>query len=66
MVSILVLIYFGRPRLGHIIKTNFITFQPFDSEKFSILIFWGLELVSPPHFVYDVFRKIFLMLYFIN
>ena len=26
----------------------------------------GLEIVSPPHFVYDFSRKIFLMLYSIN
>ena len=26
----------------------------------------GLGIVSPPHFVYDVSRKIFLMLYSIN
>ena len=27
VVSTLVLVYFGRPRLGHTIKTNFIKFQ---------------------------------------
>ena len=32
-------IYFGRPRLGQTIKTNFITFQTVDSEISSILIF---------------------------
>ena len=26
----------------------------------------GLGIVSPPHYVYDFSRKIFLMLYFIN
>ena len=26
----------------------------------------GLELVPPPHFVYDFSRKMFLMLHFIN
>ena len=27
---------------------------------------YGLGTVSPPHFVYDFFRKMFLMLYSIN
>ena len=31
----LVLIYFGRPQLGHTIKTNFITFQTVDPETYS-------------------------------
>ena len=45
MVSTLVLIYFGRLRLGHAIKTNPITFQTVDPEMCSILLFykrvWG-------------------------
>ena len=39
MVMTLVLIYFGRPPLGHTIKTNFKTFQTVDLEIFSIFIF---------------------------
>ena len=46
MVSTLVLIYFGRPPIGHvIITTNVITFHSLDLEMCSILIFhkkiWG-------------------------
>ena len=40
VVSTLVLIYFGRPRLGYKAKTNFITFQFVDSEIRSILFFY--------------------------
>ena len=36
---ILALIHFGRPRLRHTIKANFITFQTIDSEICSILTF---------------------------
>ena len=60
--------YFGSPRLGHKIKTNGIIFQIFYSEimlNFDFLEM-SLGLVSPPHFVYDFSRKIFLMLYSIN
>ena len=39
MVNTLVLIYFGRPKLWHTIKSNFITFQIVDPEIFSIFIF---------------------------
>ena len=39
MVGTLVLIYFGRPRRKHTIKTNFIIFQTVDPEICSILIF---------------------------
>ena len=39
VVCTLVLIYFGRPRLGHTIKTNFITFQTVDPEICPISIF---------------------------
>ena len=53
MVSTLVLIYFGRPRLGHKIKTNFIIFPTADPEICSILIFCSLGLASPQDFVYD-------------
>ena len=37
--STLVLLYFGRPPIGHAIKTNFITFKTVDLKIFSILIF---------------------------
>ena len=62
MFSTLVLIHFGRPRLGHTIKINFIQLiQTADPEIFSILIFYkkGLGLVSPPHLVYDFSGKYF-------
>ena len=36
----LVLIYIGRPLLGHTIKTNFITFQTVDLEICSIFTFY--------------------------
>ena len=39
MSSTLVLIYFGRPGLGHTVKTNFITFQTVNPAISSILIF---------------------------
>ena len=38
--SILVLIYFGRPRLKYTIKKNCATFQVVDPELWSILIFY--------------------------
>ena len=67
MVSTLLLIYFGKPRLEHTIKTNFITFQTDDLEVCSILIFYkSLGLASLPRFGCDFLRKIFLMLYSIN
>ena len=40
VISRLVLIYFGRPQVGDTIKTNFITFQTVDPEKWRILIFY--------------------------
>ena len=40
MVSTLVLIYFGRPQLGHTIKTNLTKFQTVDPEIWSILNFY--------------------------
>ena len=39
MVSILVLIYFGKPLLRHAIKTNCITFQTVDPNIYSIFDF---------------------------
>ena len=38
-VSTLALIYFGKPRLGHTIKTQIIILQTVDSEIRSIMIF---------------------------
>ena len=41
MLDTSVLLYFGRPRLGHDIKTNFITFRTVDLEICSIFSrFW--------------------------
>ena len=40
VVNILILIYFGRPPLGHAIKTNFVTFQVVDLDLCSILIYY--------------------------
>ena len=40
VVSTLLLIYFGRARLRHTIKTNFKTFQTVDQEVCSNLIFY--------------------------
>ena len=40
MVTILVLIYFGRPQLGYTIKANFITFQTVDPDICPVLIFY--------------------------
>ena len=61
MVSILVLISFGRPQFGYTVKTNFIMFQIIDQEICSILIFHkkGVGLASPPHFVYIFQEKYF-------
>ena len=42
----LILIYFGRPPLGHSIKTNFTTFQAVDLGTFSIFIFYGRSRTS--------------------
>ena len=61
MVKFLVPMYFGRPRLGYIKKSNCIEF--FFNVDF---LEEGLGLVSAPYFVYDFSSKIFLMLYSIN
>ena len=39
VVNTLVLLCFGRPQLGHSIKTNCITFQTIDPDIWSIIIF---------------------------
>ena len=48
----IILVYFGKPPLGHTIKTNFIAFQTVNP--------------SLPHFVFDFSRKMFLILYSIK
>ena len=60
----LVSIYFDSPPIWHTIRTNCIKLT-IDPEICSILIFLekGLGIFSPPHFVYDFSRKIFLILY---
>ena len=40
MISTLVLIYLGRPRLEHTVKTNFITIHTIDPDICSILILY--------------------------
>ena len=35
MISTLILIYFGRPRLGNTIKPSFNTYQTVDTEMFN-------------------------------
>ena len=59
MVSTLAFACFGRPRLGHTIKTNLITIRTVDPDICSILMFLknGLGLASPTHFVYDLGQK---------
>ena len=61
MIRALVLIYFGRRRLGHTIKATSLTFQTVDPEICSILIFykrvWNL-------FLYHILCMIFKEKYF--
>ena len=66
MVCTLVLMYFGEARLGLTIKTNIITFSLLIQRYANFFKKTGLELVSPPNFVYDSSGKIFIMLYSIN
>ena len=59
MISILFLMYFGRPRHGHTIE-KLITFQTVDSDIFLLSFDFlekGLGLISPTHFVNDFLRK---------
>ena len=66
MVSTLVLINFGRPRLGYTAKTNFIIFQTVDPKRHSILIFnkgSGNSFSITPH---NFSRKILAILYSFN
>ena len=56
---------FRQPSTKHTIKGNYVNLQTIDLEIRSILIFQKRvrEITSPPHFVYDFSRKIFLLLY---
>ena len=67
MFSTLRSIYFGSPGLAHTIKTNCTKFQTVHPDICSV-IFWFLEkclgLFSISYFLYDLSRKIFLVLYF--
>ena len=64
VVSTLVLIYFGRPQLGHTIKTNCITFQAVDQMICSNLRFykrdWDYFL---HHILCMIYQKIYLSCY---
>ena len=68
LVGTLVLIYFGRPGLGHTIKNKLYKILDYRSrDKFDFgFLLKGLTLDSPMHFVYDFSRKMFVMLYSIN
>ena len=57
MVSTLVLIYFGRPPLGHKININCIIFQPVDPEICSILFFKKGSGTSLPIFCIKIFQE---------
>ena len=67
MVQTLVSVYLGSPCLGHTIKINYKisdclsrdVLKPDFLEK-------SLELVSPTHFAYDFWRKIFLISHSFN
>ena len=56
MVCSLVSVTFDSPQLGKQLK-QIISFDFLEK---------GLGIVSPPHFVYDFSRKMFLILYTIN
>ena len=67
MVSTLISIYFGSPRLLHTVKSNCIKFEGTDLEMLNFdFLGKDLRLVYPHHFVYDFSRRMFFMLYFIN
>ena len=58
--------YFIGPQLVHTV-TNSIKVQTADPDILNFnFLEKGLDQVSPPQFVYDFSRKIFLMLCFIN
>ena len=64
-VSTLVMIYFGRRRSGHTIKTNLITFSDcWSRDMLNFGFLWkDPGLTSPTHFEYNFSWKIFFMLY---
>ena len=68
--TILVLVYFSRPWLGHIKLWNMKLYNISDYWSTDTLKFdfpWkGLRLASPQHSEYDFSRKIFFILYSIN
>ena len=68
MVCTEILIYFGRPWLGHTIKINSKAFQTVDQDTCSNLIFIKESgtIAFASHFEHDFSRKIVLMLYSIN
>ena len=58
------LIYFNNPRLGHNKNKKY---KMFDWNLFNFdFLKKSLGIVSPLHFVYDFFRKMYVMLYFVN
>ena len=67
MVCCLVSIHFDSPELEHTVK-KLIKLWTINLEISSIWIYLEkrLGIVSPPHFVNDFLRKMFLMLYSIN
>ena len=68
VVCSLFLIYFDSPQFGIQWKTKLFKTLDYWSRNMHIFHFpeKGGGLVSPPHFVYDFAREIFLMLYSIN
>ena len=63
VVSTLVLIYFGSPRLWHTIKTGCITFYTIDPESYSILLFIKRSETSFPSTSYAWFFKKYFLYY---
>ena len=66
MVCIIVSIYFDSPQLG--IQNKLYKTLDYWSRDMLNFNFWekGLGKVSPPYFMFDFARKMFLMLYSIN
>ena len=65
MVCSLVSIYFNSPQLGIQTDCNTLNYWSRDLLNFGVLKM-DLEIVSPPHFLYDFSRKMFLVLYSFN
>ena len=64
VVSALVLIYFGGPRLGHTIKTSYITFQTFDPETCWISVICRRVWDQPLHHILCmIFQKKYFSCY---